>query len=375
MHARSYLLLATLVSTAEGHGALTVPTTRRGNTGYENDPVAFDSEAWVCRHAVRNPDVPLFEIEAGQKTQITWSFSAAHVGDCAVFLSYDVTKPLAEQRYFKIANLPKCKDQNRLPVDIDMPDWLPGGEAILRWDWYGLHQGAGNPEFYSQCADLNVKPGPRAVTTESIVKYPIIGAYPKAKVGGQSTGAYRNAFGSGKNLDDPGFIMTGPPCADKDSPLNNCDLTKTAEGGGAIDGGDGDGGDGGGGDTAEPPACSPILYTVQMGDTLTSIADANSLTQQVDWIQICSANTLPDCNVIEVGQELTIPCDVNLSAQLEADDSDGGSDGGSGGVIAGVVITLLLAGALIAFAIWRYKKPAAAPPPPKQVVEVGAFTA
>ena len=201
-------------------------------------------------------------------------------------------------------------------------------------------------------------------------------------------------------------------CADKDSPLNNCDLTKTAEGGGAIDGGDGDGGDGGGSDTAEPPACSPILYTVQMGDTLTSIADANSLTQQansklesgccekvdcclltisyttyslthllaylilqVDWIQICSANTLPDCNVIEVGQELTIPCDVNLSAQLEADDSDGGSDGGSGGVIAGVVITLLLAGALIAFAIWRYKKPAAAPPPPKQVVEVGAFTA
>ena len=173
MHARSYLLLATLVSTAEGHGALTVPTTRRGNTGYENDPVAFDSEAWVCRHAVRNPDVPLFEIEAGQKTQITWSFSAAHVGDCAVFLSYDVTKPLdsivkvpmqpsrsrgpppikaparchrfhcfwacrlAEQRYFKIANLPKCKDQNRLPVDIDMPDWLPGGEAILRWDWHG----------------------------------------------------------------------------------------------------------------------------------------------------------------------------------------------------------------------------------------------
>ena len=95
MHARSYLLLATtLVGTAKGHGSLTVPTTRRGNTGYENDPVKFDTEAWVCRHAMKNPDVPLYPAMAGQITQLTWHFSAAHVGDCAVFLSYDVDKPL-----------------------------------------------------------------------------------------------------------------------------------------------------------------------------------------------------------------------------------------------------------------------------------------
>lgn len=95
MHTRPYLLLATtLLGTAEGHGSLTVPTTRRGNTGYENDPVKFDTDAWVCRHAVRNPDVPLHEAIAGEITELTWHFGAAHVGDCAVFLSYDVAKPL-----------------------------------------------------------------------------------------------------------------------------------------------------------------------------------------------------------------------------------------------------------------------------------------
>ena len=164
-------------------------------------------------------------------------------------------------------------------------------------------------------------------------------------------------------------------CADRNSLLNNCALTKDAElGGGDPTGGgsDGGGGGGGGGDIAVPPACSPIRYTVQAGDTLTSIAEANVLTQQVDWIQICNRNMLPDCNVIEVGQELTIPCDVNLASAQSAADG-----GGSGGVIAGVVITLLvLAGALIAFAIWKKKQPRAAPPPPKQVVvEVGATTA
>ena len=128
------------------------------------------------------------------------------------------------------------------------------------------------------------------------------------------------------------------------------------------------------GDTATPPACSPILYTVQAGDSLTSIADANMDTQQVDWIQICNRNMLPDCDVIEVGQELTIPCDVNLASAQSAEDGGGG---GSGGAIAGIVIALLVLGALISLAIWKKKKqPGAAPPPPKQViVEVGDATA
>ena len=203
-------------------------------------------------------------------------------------------------------------------------------------------------------------------------QYPIIGAYPNA----QTDGGYRNAFGDGKDLDDPGFIMTGPACAKK-STLNKCELTKDAELGGGDTGDTGDtggGGGGGGGDTATPPACSPILYTVQAGDSLTSIANANMDTQQVDWIQICNRNMLSDCDVIEVGQELTIPCDVNLASAQSAEDGGGG---GSGGAIAGVVIALLVLGALIALAIWKKKQqPGAAPPPPKQViVEIGDATA
>ena len=59
-----------------------------------------------------------------------------------------------------------------------------------------------------------------ATTVESIVKYPIIGIYPPP-----GAGAYRNAFGNGKNIGDPGFIMTGPACADAMSPDNNCPLS------------------------------------------------------------------------------------------------------------------------------------------------------
>jgi len=45
--------------------------------------------------------------------------------------------------------------------------------------------------------------------TARLPQYPIIGAYPNA----QTDGGYRNAFGDGKNIGDPGFIMTGPACA------------------------------------------------------------------------------------------------------------------------------------------------------------------
>ena len=114
MHTRPYLLLATtLLGTAEGHGSLTVPTTRRGNTGYENDPVKFDTDAWVCRHAVRNPDVPLHEAIAGEITELTWHFGAAHVGDCAVFLSYDVAKPLDS-----MVKVPMQPPRSRRPTPV-----------------------------------------------------------------------------------------------------------------------------------------------------------------------------------------------------------------------------------------------------------------
>ena len=79
-------------------------------------------------------------------------------------------------------------------------------------------------------------------------------------------------------------------------------------------------------------------------------------------LQICDANGLADCNQIEIGDELTIPCDVNLESAQSASGTGGSGDGMSG-VIAAVIIAILVVGALIAFAIWK-KKPSDIPPPP-----------
>ena len=100
---------------------------------------------------------------------------------------------------------------------------------------------------------------------------------------------------------------------------NNCALTKNADGGGDITGGGGgtapggsggDGGDGGGGDddSAAPPVCSPILYTVQAGDTLTSIADATVDTQQVTsrWLKSESKCRLLSTTTLEYGLVLSL---------------------------------------------------------------------
>ena len=104
----------------------------------------------ICHHAQPNPNVPLHPFLAGGKATLQWVFGALHVGDCAVYLSYDHEKSLAEQQYFKIANLPDCKSQSGQNVEIDLPSWLPGGQAVMRWDWYGVHGGANNPEFYAR---------------------------------------------------------------------------------------------------------------------------------------------------------------------------------------------------------------------------------
>ena len=85
-----------------------------------------------CRHASRNANVPLKAVSAGENMQLNWNFGAAHVGDCTVFLSYDVDKPRAEQRFIKIANLPKCKDQNKQDVDIKLPAWLPADRLTVK---------------------------------------------------------------------------------------------------------------------------------------------------------------------------------------------------------------------------------------------------
>src|SRR5205823_5659826 len=64
---------------------------------------------------------------------------------------------------------------------------------------------------------------------------------------------------------------------------------------------------------APPPSPrEPAIYVVQPGDTLFAIARANGLS--VD--QIAALNGLPDPDVIQVGQVLTLPGGEALSAPL-----------------------------------------------------------
>ncbi|MCZ2818541.1 LysM peptidoglycan-binding domain-containing protein [Modestobacter sp. VKM Ac-2984] len=70
--------------------------------------------------------------------------------------------------------------------------------------------------------------------------------------------------------------------------------------------GTGGGSGGGGGGTPAPPASGSTAYVVQPGDTLGSIASGYSAT----WREIYEANRAtigPNPNLIQVGQQLTIP--------------------------------------------------------------------
>merc|ERR1719480_249151 len=87
-----------LAEQASAHGRLTVPMTRKGDTGYENNPIGFQGRSmteFACRHA-KNPDVTPRQVNAGENLELEWSITANHVGDAAVYISYDTDVPMAE---------------------------------------------------------------------------------------------------------------------------------------------------------------------------------------------------------------------------------------------------------------------------------------
>ena len=137
---RSWLsagLLLSFVATTKAHGRLETLTaggktvfTRKG-PGYESDPVGGNNKgAFVCRHPQKAPEI---SITAGGKFELQWMFGAAHLGDCALFMSYD------NVNFFKIGNFPECNLDNKKKVPVNVPKWLPNGQAVVRWDWYALH--------------------------------------------------------------------------------------------------------------------------------------------------------------------------------------------------------------------------------------------
>lgn len=338
-------VLFLILDLAWAHGRLSVPTTRFPS-GYENDPVPSNNDdTFVCRNAVTTPATTL---NAGSTMNLYWDFGAAHVGDCAVYISYDWNAASnSEQKYFKIANLFKCKDQNRQTVTINLPSWLPAGQAVLRWDWYALHVYP-SVEFYSQCADVTIVAGSDPVDIATITKYPIINPALYPATGTDGVG-YRNAFATTEQY------MTGPPCAGGYTE-NNCALTASGTTG-YIDVGDitpvasptpEPSSPGDPLPTEQPTVASECeIYEVKSGDTISLIAESyTNNNMAVTWEEICDFNALEDCDVIDIGDDLMIPCDTCGCTIGGTSTSSKSSDLPQ--TIIGVVLTI---GGII-FALW-----------------------
>ena len=185
-----------------------------------------------------------------------------------------------------------------------------------------------------------------SITAYSIIEPPI---YPP----NGRAGEYRNPFGNGKDIGDPGFFVTGPACA-RGFTLNDCVLSADGGNGGELappDPGAGGGiGGGTGGGVPSAPVCTEVTYTIVTGDTLTSIAAAHP-SQGVDWKQICDANVLADCDSLAVGAVLTIPCDdATLGNGIRG---GGGGGGGSGAGVGLAVAAVVICGGIFFYFVVR----------------------
>jgi LysM repeat protein len=289
---------------------------------------------------------------------LQWTFTAAHRGDCALYVSYDVSATRANQRWFKIANLPRCKDDNNKDVAVKIPAFLKNGHAVFRWDWYALHIWPG-AEFYSQCFDAMVSGG-KATLASDVNQYKLIGPalYPANANEVLASGAkgYRNPFPPSETTD---FYMTGPPCA-KAMTDNNCEMTKQGSKGHISVGTTGTGGDTGSGTT--PATAAPVTpvtpdqrncltHKVVTGESLSGIAAKyNAEGKVVTWQQICSYNGKSDCNAIYPGNDLIIPykgskCDASATpAPVTASPA---GDNNAGAFTVGVFITAMFSAFLL----------------------------
>jgi len=210
-----------------GHGRLISPTTRDSLNGapdyMQNAPTGYNTN-FVCRNYPAGASQ--MTVNAGSQIKVQWFFTAAHVGDCFTYLSYDVDAAPANQKWFKISEHPQCNQQNNQPQTVTIPDWVPAGRAVLRWEWYALHQWP-SCEFYAQCVDLTIS---RPAGGSGSLGTPLVTVPDNLPNGGASN--YRNPFNPGSP-----FFLTGPalakPSGATNAPTQGSTPAPTQGGGGA----------------------------------------------------------------------------------------------------------------------------------------------
>jgi len=111
--------------------------------------------------------------------------------------------------FFKIANIRSPKDSNQQPYTINLPDWLPSGNAVLRWEWAATHVYP-TIELYAQCSDIIItgRGGDTEKTVAEIPKYRVVSNGVSLTIPSyDSDGKIFNPFSGGTHF------QTGPECA------------------------------------------------------------------------------------------------------------------------------------------------------------------
>jgi len=224
--AKLMLVLACLPLGCHAHWRLTKPVPRIGDGIYENNPLPPDAntkEDWVCRHPEENSNVRKPSLVAGSTFFVEYGGGATigHGGDCSVYISYDTARTRRAMRWVKIANLPDCKEQINQDVPLVLPQELPSGNAVLRWDQYALHQGT-FIEWFIQCADIVIASSStrswESFNSFSMIDNNGVPAYPS------DVNKYRSLYRPDQaSPGASGFFMTGPACVDES--INKCALT------------------------------------------------------------------------------------------------------------------------------------------------------
>jgi len=221
-----WILLIGLSSVA-GHGRLMVPSRRGLRAGVvlpsghdylsdEDAPLNFkgddwpesrrfpvmdpsthpDGSSWVCRvnnqnHAGGVDPGAVTSLHAGGIMPLMYELTADHPGNADVWLSYDWDlADMQQMRWFKIAQLPQTRCNNRETLRIKLPAWLPAGRAVVRWAWYALHTMDEAVEFFAQCADVLIS----SSSSVPIAAIPTYTIEVDGAGGGRPTGAYPGAY-------------------------------------------------------------------------------------------------------------------------------------------------------------------------------------